>query len=266
MAKKVLVIGDTILDETINASAVGLSLESPTLKVSHESTSIDLGGAGNVAKNLVNLGCDVTFLTSGDIELQGARVICLSGKPHKKTRVWVRHGDSKYKYLQINHNEITRSETDFDIVSLIDSNYDALVISDYRKGTLSPSLIQSLIKHKNFSEVISMSQISDKEYDYSVFSGSSFLILNEHEHEKSPVKNTPCVVTQGERGSTYIFGKEKIVQAGYDVNTIDTTGAGDCFVAAFCASDGDIKYRMKQANEYAAKSTTMNGTKLYEGD
>ena len=156
MAKKVLVIGDTILDETINASAVGLSLESPTLKVSHESTSIDLGGAGNVAKNLVNLGCDVTFLTS-EISISKKRVICLSGKPHKKTRVWIRHGDSKYKYLQINHDETTRGETDFDVISLIDQNYDALVISDYRKGTLSPSLIQSLIKHKNFSEVISMS-------------------------------------------------------------------------------------------------------------
>jgi D-beta-D-heptose 7-phosphate kinase/D-beta-D-heptose 1-phosphate adenosyltransferase len=264
MAKKILIIGDTILDETVDTTAIGLSLETPTLKVSHDSTTVDLGGAANVAKNLVNLGCDVTFVTSGVVDVTGANVISLSGSPHKKTRVWVSRGDGNYKYLQINQKETARVETDVEVMQLLDQEHDTLVISDYSKGTLTPSLIRLLIKYTNFSEIISMAQISDKEYDYSIFNGSNFLVLNEREWENQAANLTgiSCVVTRGENGALFISDDNYFEEAGVKVDAVDTTGAGDCFVAAFCAADGDVRDRIKAANEYAAKSTLVFGTKI----
>lgn len=260
MAKKVIVVGDSILDETIETTAIGLSLESPTLKVSHNKTKTDLGGAGNIAKNLVKLGCDVTFITTGEVELTGATVISLSGSPHKKSRVWSVRGDEKYKCLQINYDGSARTESDEEIVSLIKEQYDSLVISDYRKGTLSPSLIKMLVGNVSFKEVVSMSQVSDAPYDYSIFSGSDYIILNEKEFDMSGIKNMACVVTCGNRGCFYIDRETYIESKGIPVNAVDTTGAGDCFVAAFVASSDNIEKRMSQANEFAAKSTTVYGT------
>ena len=52
---KYLVVGDTILDETIELEACGLSLESPTIKTSLVTRMTDYGGAANVAKYLSKL-------------------------------------------------------------------------------------------------------------------------------------------------------------------------------------------------------------------
>tara|TARA_R100001082_G_scaffold5677_1_gene3871 strand:+ start:83 stop:874 length:792 start_codon:yes stop_codon:yes gene_type:complete len=262
VAKRILVIGDTIIDETVDTTALGLSLESPTLKVSYDETKKELGGAGNIAKNLVKMGCDVTFITTGKVELNGANVISLSGTPHKKTRYWVEHGDSKYKVLQVNHKESKRSETDDHVFSMIDIHYDCIILSDYRKGTLSTSLIKKIIESGKFGEIVSMSQVSDLGYDYSIFSGSSFVILNRKEYEACGLDNIPCIVTCGESGCFYVDGDVTINKEGICVNSVDTTGAGDCFVSAFSASSGKLEDRLDIANEYAAKSTTVHGTQL----
>ena len=107
---KYLVVGDTIIDETVELKASGLSLESPTLKTTPVDRYYDYGGAANVAKYLSKFGRDVTFATSMDIsmaemfeERYNVRVLnYFQGKPNVKTRYWVSHGDSRYKYLQVN--------------------------------------------------------------------------------------------------------------------------------------------------------------------
>ena len=59
----ILVIGDTILDFTVKAEAIGVSLETPTLKAAEISREYSMGGAYNVAKNIVALGAKCTFVT-----------------------------------------------------------------------------------------------------------------------------------------------------------------------------------------------------------
>ena len=62
--KKVLVIGDLITDEYIETEAVGLSLESPTIKTKFISKRKQLGGAGNLVMNLRALEREVCFITA----------------------------------------------------------------------------------------------------------------------------------------------------------------------------------------------------------
>ena len=58
-APKILVIGDLILDEYIWGSVNRISPEAPVPILETKSEDLTLGGAANVAKNLVVLGCDV---------------------------------------------------------------------------------------------------------------------------------------------------------------------------------------------------------------
>ena len=62
--KKVLLIGDTIIDRNVYLEAVGLSLESPTMKANYIDDSISFGGAANVAKHLSYMCEQVCFVTS----------------------------------------------------------------------------------------------------------------------------------------------------------------------------------------------------------
>ena len=61
---RVLVIGDTIVDVNVFAEAVGLALESPTLKGEFTDQRESLGGAANLARELTTLGARVTMITA----------------------------------------------------------------------------------------------------------------------------------------------------------------------------------------------------------
>ena len=274
MAKKILVIGDTIIDETINTKCVGISLESPTMKTEYVSSSISYGGASNIAKNISHLGSNTEFITIGsDLDIPGVDVIYVHGVPHKKTRIWCSNGDSEYKMLQVNHvGRVTEVNHDF-ILNAI-SDQDVVVVADYRKGLFDSSLISNIIAWCSDLEIqcICSSQISDTTYDYSIFLNADFVIMNNNEYETfkaATLYNCQCIVTMGKSGS-YSYtnsGEYKVHSSGYQITPIDTTGAGDCFVAAFAHSDNsDIRGRMDFANKYAALSTTVKGTDIYESD
>ena len=62
-SKKVLVVGDSILDVTVSSEAIGLSLESPTLKAQKIEKQVSFGGCANVVKNMLELGAQCTFIT-----------------------------------------------------------------------------------------------------------------------------------------------------------------------------------------------------------
>ena len=61
--KNVLIIGDVILDAWTYTKAIGLSLETPTLKTQLLEKKHTFGGTGNVVNNLSELGANITFLT-----------------------------------------------------------------------------------------------------------------------------------------------------------------------------------------------------------
>jgi len=59
---KVLVIGDTIVDEYITCEPLGMSQEDPTIVVSPLASNKFIGGAAIVASHAKTLGADVKFL------------------------------------------------------------------------------------------------------------------------------------------------------------------------------------------------------------
>jgi len=77
-----------------------------------------------------------------------------------------------------------------------------------------------------------------------------------------PLNAGPLVVTRGARGAVALDGDDLIEVAGFAVDAVDTTGAGDVFRAGFIAAllDGaPLKDMLRFANAAAALSCTRRG-------
>lgn len=248
---KYLVVGDTIIDETVELKACGLSLESPTIKTVPYNHFYDYGGAANVAKFLAQFGRDVTFATS--VEYDHVETIerfygltvknFYQGRENKKTRYWVKHGDSMYKHLQVNavNEEYSQSFLEnFDI-----GQYDIIAFADYRCGFIK----DTFIKHATDSGKITYasSQISSRESNYNRYFDIDYIVCNEEEAKHTSRKTNICI-TKGSEGCEFngvsysAYPPEKVV---------NTIGAGDCFYAALLAT-GDPDFANKKASEFVA--------------
>src|SRR4051812_35026876 len=78
--KRILVIGDFILDVYAKGISTRLSPEAPVPVVDIAETSRFLGGAGNVVCNLKSLGASVTFCTVIGMDHEGDEAIGLLEK------------------------------------------------------------------------------------------------------------------------------------------------------------------------------------------
>lgn len=198
----VLVIGDDCLDIYQYGTVERLSPEAPVpiFKASH---SVELPGmAGNVRRNLEALGCATNFL---------------SGTYSRKTRLI----DVKSKQHIVRIDEDHQAANPIEIVTKIPS-YDAIVVSDYNKGTVSTNLIQEL--RADFDGPIF---VDTKKRELHHFEGC-FVKINQHEYDLLQTKCSDLIVTCGENGVR--FRDQFWSSINVDVN--DVTGAGDTFLAA----------------------------------
>jgi bifunctional ADP-heptose synthase (sugar kinase/adenylyltransferase) len=122
---KILLIGDNCIDVYQYGTVDRISPEAPVpvFKFSHEESRP--GMAGNVYNNLVALGCNV---------------YAVYGETSTKTRLIDTR--SKQQIVRID-NDVHSSSA---VITYKLDNYDAIVISDYNKGTVSYELIESLRK------------------------------------------------------------------------------------------------------------------------
>ena len=77
-APRILVIGDVILDHYVFGRCDRISPEAPVPIMSETTSEYRAGGAANVAKNLVALGCDVTLfgITGRDKDAKTLENLC----------------------------------------------------------------------------------------------------------------------------------------------------------------------------------------------
>jgi len=151
--KRIGVLGDLMLDRYLWGTASRLSPEAAVPVVDFIEQSECLGGAGNVAANVVALGARVeAFGVTGNDEAGQALERCLRAADisHKgvvgdskrvtttKTRIIARH----QQVVRVDHErrEALRPETQEKLLRLLFSalrHLDALVLSDYDKGLIT---------------------------------------------------------------------------------------------------------------------------------
>ncbi len=160
---RILVIGDVMLDAYVMGKVNRISPEAPVPIVSLENEDARIGGAGNVALNLLALGAKPIICgvigedSSGDkllnlFEKNGISTDGLVKSMVRKTTVKTRVISNKQQLLRIDSEstfplleseEIKLNNT---IQNIINQGIDGIIFEDYNKGVLTDSIIQNTIK------------------------------------------------------------------------------------------------------------------------
>jgi D-beta-D-heptose 7-phosphate kinase/D-beta-D-heptose 1-phosphate adenosyltransferase len=159
---RVLCIGDVMLDHYVYGEVDRLSPEAPVPVLAIESETQNLGGAGNVLRNLAALGAGMCFVSvvgndaaGREVQnllaaLEGAEVHVLV-QPQRVTTV-------KTRFVHVNQHLLRADRENAaplgpyirdDLLRLVRelvTSYNAVAISDYAKGVLSDGVALEIIK------------------------------------------------------------------------------------------------------------------------
>lgn len=225
---RILLIGDDCNDVYTYGHVKRISPEAPVPIFEPRYTIYKDGMAGNVRENLQALGCDVDFLR---------------GKPSEKNRLIDER--TKQQLLRVDR-DVESDPITFE--TAIPPVYDAIVISDYNKGTVSYELIEELVKEVNVPIFV-----DTKKTDLARLDGC-YVKINALEKSRAtslPVPNK-LIITHGDNGAewdSWVFPAEV---AG---DVVDVCGAGDTFLAALVYKFLETKHipdAIKFANKAAA--------------
>jgi D-beta-D-heptose 7-phosphate kinase/D-beta-D-heptose 1-phosphate adenosyltransferase len=203
---RVLVAGDFMLDEYLWGRVERISPEAPVAVVDVERETRTLGGAGNVVNNLVALGAQVEVLglVGDDHPAQllrqemarlGVETAGLSSEPQRRTSRKTRVMAGTQQVVRIDRESHAPAGPDFFLAArqfLQDRlpRLDAIILSDYAKGTLTPLLLQELIgrgRSRGLPVVV-----DPKGTDYSSYAGATVITPNRKEAELAAGESLAC--------------------------------------------------------------------------
>jgi bifunctional ADP-heptose synthase (sugar kinase/adenylyltransferase) len=199
---KVLLIGDDCLDIYQYGRVDRISPEAPVPVFLMGARTERPGMVSNVKQNLENLGCSVEMI---------------HGSTSTKTRFLDER--SNQQIIRIDNDNDSRPLT---IENIPKSEFDAIVISDYNKGTVSYELVETL-KSKYTCPIF----IDSKKTNLKRFDGC-IVKINSREYNEAITSCEELIVTRGAKGAIY-KGREFSARK---VDVVDVTGAGDTFLAA----------------------------------
>lgn len=269
--KKVMVVGDLLLDQFIWGEVSRISPEAPVPVVWVKNEEYMPGGACNVAGNLAAMGAEVTLsgvvgddekagvlkkkLEENGIDVSGV-VTCKKRTTILKTRV-IAHQQQVVRIdrEQLDHlNKIYVDKVIENVRSKI-KELDAVIIEDYGKGVVTPSLIKGILPlaRKNNKLVA----VDPKEDHFSYYRGVDLITPNHHEAGRAvgfeikddrslgragkkllkKLNSKVILVTLGEKGMMVFREKgtpELIPTLAQEV--YDVSGAGDTVIALYTLS------------------------------
>lgn len=296
--KKIVIVGDVMIDETWYCGCRRLSPEAPIPVASLLSKTEVLGGAANVAKNLKALAPDdldvylCGWLGQKFQELLNKEEIHLwtgGWLPGRLTNIKLRIVDMStgYHLVRVDNEEYIDSVGRFlprdDIYEwIMEIEPDSIILSDYVKGSITPELAEYIIgnTHKD-TEIF----VDTRRPDVRAFRGADWITPNRHELQKildfinirepiyKQVPETVCrwakiggmLLTRGSEGmNLHVDGVTALHQDPTNKDIIDVTGAGDTALAAFAAvrtlGCKDHEIALKLANELAGEVCMSRGT------
>lgn len=268
--KRVLVLGDLMLDEHIWGTVARISPEAPVMVIDVDSPDSDCrpGGAANVANNLRALGAEVSVagiigddeggrilarsLTDNGIDVSG--VFVDKNRPTtRKTRFWASHRHQIVRVDRESKKKVTQSYarkiTDF--VRQRMSETDVVLLSDYGKGVITRDTASAAIQAAD--ELGKVSASNAKPGNIHCYNGVGVITVNQSEAsaasgveiegrddvEKAGTRLqsvTQCrglVITRGAHGLCVFDGSGAITHVpAVESEVYDVAGAGDTVVSA----------------------------------
>jgi rfaE bifunctional protein kinase chain/domain len=292
---RILLLGDTILDIYTYGTAMGLSAETPTIVARRKEVKHSLGGAALVCRNLLELGAEVQFVTLVGADEEATHVrkfaapkltmlaVADAERPTTvKHRFWV----DGYKLFQLDQREDgpVSGAVGMQVLAQVEAALpatDIVVISDYRHGLLSTGVVTALMPmlHATGKPVYVDSQVSQNASNHTLYRGGCVVCLNLREARCIDPGFTPAldaatfaglnkaldteqiVVKLGAEGAMFQNGAHVTRAPANKVSVVDTTGAGDAFLSAFCLAGLDNpEGALRLANTWAGLSVEIHGT------
>jgi len=296
----VLCIGDLMLDEFVYGEVARISPEAPAPVLTVKRSEQMIGGAGNVARNLVALGARCIFIgVVGDDDAGRTLADALGEDPLIEFHLVVdgaRQTTRKVRFVSEHHSTHlmradwettvpTSAHSEASIIAYAETampQVGAVVLSDYAKGTLTPRVTRAIIDAARGcgKPVV----VDPKGHDYSVYRGATLITPNRQElgaavHRPVAteaeigeaaaelarlVASEAVLVTRSEQGMTlHIEGHGPIHIPAYPVKVHDVSGAGDtvaAVMAVLLAMRAPFESAMRAANAAAAVVVGKRGT------
>ncbi len=260
---KVLVIGDSILDEYIYCESMERSGKEPLICYKFLDKEIHPGGVFAIANHLSGFLDNLTLVTScgkNNLNLINNSLNKNIEKniffQDKETIIKTRYIESykRTKNFEIyNYNEFHLDrDNEEKIIEFLDENldrFDMIIISDFGHGMMSPKLIDYFCNSRKFLAINCQFNGGNLGFNFiTKYRRADFVSLNERELRlpmqeratdiKIPlVKLSNCLnlnkinLTRGKFGNTYYIRGDFFKAPSFNKNPIDTIGSGDAVYA-----------------------------------
>lgn len=282
--KNILVIGDVMLDTYYTGTIKRISPEAPVPVFKKMKERSVLGGAANVAANLVAAGQNVSMMTIvGNDEaadkinelfinqnIDTSLVISLDRDTTVKTRFLASNNQQVLRLDVEDVKQLTCEECE-KMLKLLDSQidkYDLIILSDYLKGLLTFDFTQGVLQRAKEKGIPAIIDVKDPKVDkykdaylikpnlaelqeltgMSIETDEDIIIASRKLKEICGTKY--ILTTCGARGMVLIGEEEPYFIEAVSKEVFDVTGAGDTTIAylASCMVNG---FKIKEAVDIA---------------
>lgn len=295
--RRVLVLGDVMLDEFLWGRVARISPEAPVPVVEIQRESFHVGGAGNVARNVRALGGEATLVGVVGPDAAASRLrdelrasgvedalVEAAGRPTTvKTRI-VAHHQQVCRTDRERSDELAKPLEDAVIARIAGAlrTADALVVSDYQKGVVTKRVMRSAVALAGRRRVPVL--VDPKVRHFGSYRGATIVTPNLLEAEQASgvrirdeadvraagarlLRSLRCravLITRGDQGmSLFEAGRRPVDIPAAAREVFDVTGAGDTVIAtlslALCAG-ASLPQAAALANDAAGVVVAKLGT------
>lgn len=295
--KNILVVGDVMLDTYYTGDVKRISPEAPVPVFRKKAERSVLGGAANVAANLVAAGQNVSMMSIIGNDETGIELREIFNKQGVNTDLVIsldRNTTEKTRFLASNNQQVLRLDvedtnpiTDDEAENLLKrieekiESFDLVLISDYMKGLLTYRFTQGIINASRKSNIPVIIDVKDPEYNK--YNGATLIKPNlkelqdltglKPETDREIIeaseqlrKKSNCeyvLTTCGGRGMVLLGDGEPYFIDAFGHEVFDVTGAGDttiAYLAACMVNDYSIRESVVIANLAAGIQVSKVGT------
>lgn len=264
---RVLVVGDTILDDYHYCSVLGTSSKEPVLALKHGSSDLFAGGVLAVANHLSSYAGDVRLFTVVG-ELGGREgfireslapqvrphLALHKGAPTIEKRRYI-EGYTLNKLIEVYHMDDSGLPDDDDAafvaaVAAEVADYDVVIAADFGHGTISPAMRRMLEEKAKFLAVNTQANAGNRGFHtISRYGRADYVSLAEPEMRledrdlsgplmpmmEAAVERLNCralAVTRGKKGCIVFTPENRFVEIpAFAQKVVDRVGSGDAFFA-----------------------------------
>jgi D-beta-D-heptose 7-phosphate kinase/D-beta-D-heptose 1-phosphate adenosyltransferase len=272
--QRIAVVGDIMIDEYLWGDVSRISPEAPVPVVRVESVSARLGGAANVAQNLRSLKVGASLVSVCGSDNEGERLLamlkkigcsttCIHKSTTRPTTVKTRIVARQQHVIRVDReqtSDLTSGEAAILLKGFLKTikTADAVILSDYAKGVVSPGFIASALDICKQNKLFIA--IDPKDRHFEAYRGVSIITPNLKEAHSIlglPIRHCSdtdvcelgwriidlldlpyLLITLSERGIALF---ERTNRTAFHLPTrartvFDVTGAGDTVISVFAAA------------------------------